>query len=74
MSRLLVVRMLFWTPLILGVVGCEPVDPWDRGNLAKAQMALEPNGTNSALRAHTFAAREATQGSNAGVGGGCGCN
>jgi hypothetical protein len=55
-------------------VACEPVQPWERGDLAKPQMAMEPNGTNSALRAHTFAAREAAQGGNAGVGGGCGCN
>jgi hypothetical protein len=58
----------------LGAVACEPVQPWERGDLAKPQMAMDPNPTNSALRAHTFAAREAAQGGNAGVGGGCGCN
>jgi hypothetical protein len=60
--------------LILCLQACEPVEPWERGDLAKPQMALDPNPTNNALRAHTFAAREATQGGNAGVGGGCGCN
>ena len=58
----------------LGAVACEPVQPWERGDLAKPQMAMDPNPTNSALRAHTLAAREAANGGNAGVGGGCGCN
>ena len=61
-------------PALLCLQACEPVEPWERGDLAKPQMALDPNPTNSALRAHTFASREATQGGNAGVGGGCGCN
>jgi hypothetical protein len=59
---------------ILALSGCEAVQPWERGNLAKPQMAMDPNPTNSAVRAHTFAAREAAQGGNAGTGGGCGCN
>jgi len=60
--------------LMLGLQACQPVEPWERGNLAKPQMALEPDPANAALRTHTFAAREGAQGGNAGVGGGCGCN
>ena len=67
-------RWLVLPALILCLQACAPVEPWERGNLAKPQMALDPNGINGALRAHTFAAREATQGGNAGTGGGCGCN
>jgi hypothetical protein len=67
-------RWLLLPALILCLQACEPVEPWERGDLAKPQMALDPGGINSALRAHTFAAREATQGGNAGTGGGCGCN
>jgi hypothetical protein len=67
-------KCLILPALILCLQACEPVEPWERGDLAKPQMAMDPNPTNSALRAHTFAAREATQGGNAGVGGGCGCN
>jgi hypothetical protein len=72
MSRCFVA--LVCMPMILGVAGCEPVQPWERGDLAKPQMALEPDPANAALRTHTFSAREAAQGGNAGVGGGCGCN
>lgn len=58
----------------LACAACQPVQPWERGDLAKPQMALDPNPTHSTLRSHTFASREAAQGGNAGVGGGCGCN
>ena len=55
-------------------VGCTAVEPWERGNLAKAHMALDPNPTESAMRAHTYSSREAATGGNSATGGGCGCN
>jgi Domain of unknown function (DUF4266) len=66
------------TALLLGLclepAGCAPVAPWERGNLAKPHMALEPNPTLRALRGHTYMSREAAvSGSAAGGGGGCGC-
>ena len=54
------------------LVGCAPVQPWERGNLAKPQMALDPYPLQSALWAHNYGSREAADG-NAGQGGGCGC-
>lgn len=53
--------------------GCANVQPWERGNLAKPQMALDPYPLQSALRAHNYGSREAASGSNAAQGGGCGC-
>ncbi len=53
---------------------CASVEPWERGNLAKPQMALDPNPTHSTLRDHTFASRQAASGSGTAAGGGCGCN
>ena len=50
-----------------------PVQPWERGNLAKPQMALDPYPLQSALRAHNYGSREAAAGGNAAQGGGCGC-
>ena len=73
MSQILL-RAALVTAIACGAIACEPVQPWERGDLAKPQMAMDPNPTDSALRAHTFASREAAQGGNAGVGGGCGCN
>jgi hypothetical protein len=63
-NRLLTVLLL---GSCLGPSGCAPVSPWERGNLAKPHMALEPN---PALRAHTYMSREAAvSGSVAGGGG-----
>ena len=61
--------------LVIGLtlIGCTHVEPWERGNLAKPQMALDPDPMQSALRTHIYNSREAAAGSNAGQGGGCGC-
>ncbi len=50
------------------------VAPWERGNLAKRQMAVTPNPGRSALRFHVFDSKEASQGGVGSAGGGCGCN
>ena len=55
------------------ITGCTTVQPWERGNLAKPQMALDPYPMQSALRAHNYGSREAAAGGNAAQGGGCGC-
>jgi len=59
--------------LIAGLAGCSEVAPWARGNLAKPQMALDPYPLQSALRAHSYGAREAASGVSSAEGGGCGC-
>ncbi|NOU22738.1 MAG: DUF4266 domain-containing protein [Methyloglobulus sp.] len=59
--------------LTMLVAACAPVQPWERGNLAKPQMALDPYPLQSALRAHNYGSREAAAGGNAAQGGGCGC-
>jgi len=50
------------------------VAPWERGNLAKKQMLIDPNPNRSALRKHVFDSKESSQGGIGGSGGGCGCN
>jgi hypothetical protein len=57
----------------LALNACKPVQPWERGNLAKPQMALEPNHLQSGLRLHNYSSREAAGGGNNAQGGGCGC-
>ena len=61
---------------ILGgcVISCAPVAPWQRGNLAKPQMALEPYPLQNALQTHLYNSREASSGGGSAEGGGCGCN
>jgi len=54
--------------------GCAPVAPYQRGYLARPDMALEESaGTAKALE-KTFAAKEAASGGGSVGGGGCGCN
>lgn len=53
--------------------GCAPVAPWERGHLAKPQMALDPHPAQSGFREHIYGAREAASGGSSASGGGCGC-
>lgn len=55
-------------------LGCASVAPWERGRLAKPQMALDPDPLQRALRDHVHASREAAAGGEIGAGGGCGCD
>jgi Domain of unknown function (DUF4266) len=68
------------TPKILAVFvlggflsGCSSVAAWERGNLAKPQMALDPTPMQSGMRGHIYGSREAASGGNSASGGGCGC-
>lgn len=59
----------------VSLIACSNVQPWERGNLAKPQMALDANPLQSAVRAHNYASREAAGAASLGAsGGGCGCN
>jgi hypothetical protein len=61
--------------LALLLSGCAgKVAPWERGILAKPQMALDPDGLDAALKRHTAASKEAASGGYGVGGGGCGCN
>ena len=60
--------------LITGLTGCADVQPWERGALAREDMALEPLPAQSFFRNHVYGSREAAQPVGAGgSGGGCGC-
>lgn len=64
---------MFVVILCATLAGCASVPPWERGNLAKPQMAFDLNPTESALRAHAYSSREAAASGVVGAGGGCGC-
>jgi hypothetical protein len=68
------VRHLLLLPLCAALAGCSAVAPWERGRLAKPQMASEPEPLQRALRDHVHESREAGAGSGIGRGGGCGCD
>lgn len=50
------------------------VPPWQRGDLARPEMALDGAPTLSAYRGHVYYSKEAASGGAGLAGGGCGCN
>jgi Domain of unknown function (DUF4266) len=53
--------------LTMMLAACAPMQPWEHGNLAKPQMALDPYPLQSALKAHNYGSREAAAGGKAAV-------
>ena len=53
---------------------CAPVAPYQRGYLARPDMALDPGPGTAKPLEKTFAAKEAASGGGSVGGGGCGCN
>ena len=56
------------------LAGCAPVAAWERGTLAKPEMALDADPLGTALDSHVYFSKEASSGGNSASGGGCGCN
>jgi hypothetical protein len=54
--------------------GCQPVQAWERGTLAKPEMAVDANPMETALNNHIYFSKEASNGGHSATGGGCGCN
>jgi hypothetical protein len=70
-----VTRAILCAVLVAGACcACTSVAPYQRGYLARPDMALEPDpGTAKALE-KTYSAKEAASGGASVGGGGCGCN
>ena len=69
------IRLILLLSLVGLGSGCTPtVAPWERGTLAKPQMALVPDVQQAALLQHTYFSKEASTGGYGVGGGGCGCN
>ena len=71
MNKKLIYSFLF-APALLG--GCVNVEPWERENLARADMQLIPDPLLNAFKVHANFSREGTEGGYGLEGGGCGCN
>ncbi|GAB6141040.1 hypothetical protein JCM14076_17690 [Methylosoma difficile] len=67
------VKFLPFFMLVISLNACAIVQPWERGDLAKPHMALDPYPLQSAFQAHNYGSREAGSSSSAAQGGGCGC-
>jgi hypothetical protein len=65
-----------WLLLLAALGGCAltPVQPWQRGQLARWDMRWQPDPLQAAMAAHTHFSKEGTHGDVGAAGGGCGCN
>lgn len=60
--------------VVLAAAGCASVEPWQRGYLARPDMALDPSPGIAKALEKTYASKEAASGGASVGGGGCGCN
>lgn len=70
-------QILIIPALLLAAVmisGCQPVQAWERGTLAKPEMAIDTDPLETALNNHIYFSKEASNGGHSAAGGGCGCN
>ena len=64
--------LMFLIYFLLGA--CSTVNPWERGILAKPEMAWEPDVLQGQLQEHVYFSKEGSSGGYGAGGGGCGCN
>jgi hypothetical protein len=67
-------RAALLTVVLVSLGACAPVQPWERGHLAQANMALSSDPLRDAMDAHVYDSKEASSGGIGAAGGGCGCN
>ncbi len=73
MRKLIAAASVF--ALSVGLMGCAtPVQPWQKGNLAKPEMAFDPDPLQTRFAEHTYFSKEGASGGMSVGGGGCGCN
>lgn len=60
--------------LILMAAACAQVKPWERGELAKREMAFDVDPMETKIRDHIYFSKEGSSSGSAVTGGGCGCN
>ena len=60
--------------LVSGCALVQPVNPWEKGVLAKTDMTFEVDRLDTEYVEHTYSSKEAASGGAGVGGGGCGCN
>ncbi|AWL13338.1 hypothetical protein HMF8227_02890 [Saliniradius amylolyticus] len=70
------VSKLLLAALALQLSACASlgVEPWERDQLARQEMALDNEAVDLALDDHIYFSKEGSSGGRAFAGGGCGCN
>lgn len=57
-----------------GCASSSPVQPWEKGNLAKSHMLMGSDPLDERFTQHIYASKEGASGGQGVGGGGCGCN
>ena len=63
--------------MLAALAGCTalpPVQPWEKGALAKPAMTFERDRLEAQFSEHTYSSKEGASGGAGVGGGGCGCN
>ncbi len=60
--------------IVFGFSACSSVQLWERGVLARPEMAWEPDSLRGQLAEHVYFSKEGSSGGYGAGGGGCGCN
>ncbi|MGV3590486.1 MAG: DUF4266 domain-containing protein [Gammaproteobacteria bacterium] len=66
-------RCVLIASFMLGLGACTHVEPWQRGTLARPDMASDPAPLQQQVRRHIYSSREAAGTAGGVSGGGCGC-
>jgi len=66
--------LIIFLTLFLSACSSMGVQPWERGVLAKPEMALDAERLDIAIDDHIYFSKEASSGGRGFAGGGCGCN
>lgn len=67
-------KRLLLLACVVGLAGCSSVQPWQKGNLAKPDMAFDADVLDARFMDHTYFSKEGVSGGAGVGGGGCGCN
>ena len=62
---------------LMALQGCmqiQPVEPWQKGNLAKPEMTFDADPLEHGFKEHIYSSKEGSAGGSGLGGGGCGCN
>ncbi|WP_045826037.1 DUF4266 domain-containing protein [Teredinibacter turnerae] len=70
----MIIRFIVAVLVASAATGCTQVKVWERGNLARNEMAFTPDPLEQKIQDHIYHSKEASQSVAAGAGGGCGCN
>lgn len=70
MSRIIFIIIVL---IVINIVGCSSVKPWEKEHFSKQIMEFRPESSNSKFIEHTLSTIEQSEGGYGGKSVGCGC-